>query len=96
MSTLSIRLSTELDLRLNEESLIANEPKSLLARKALGEFLERRRRERFVAELVRAAAAIDEEEARKLAAEALPLDNEALALVEARRSGDERPAGRGR
>ena len=96
MSTLSIRLSTELDLRLNEESLIANEPKSLLARKALGEFLERRRRERFVAELVRAAAAIDEEEARKLAAEALPLDNEALALVEARRPGDERPAGRGR
>ena len=93
MSTLSIRLSAELDSRLNEESFIANEPKSLLARKALDEFLRRRRRERFVAELARAATAINEEEAKALAAEALPLDNEALDMAEGKRRNDELPGG---
>ena len=82
VSTLSVRLSPELDSHLSEESSIANEPKSLLARRALEEFLKRRRRERFVSELARAAAAIDGDEAAAFAAEALPLDNEALAMVE--------------
>ena len=86
MSTLSIRLSEELDSRLSEESLIARESKSLLARLALEEFLKRRRQERFLAELARAAAAIDTESAAKLAAEALPLDNEALAVAEGNRA----------
>ena len=86
MSTLSIRISKELDSRLSEESHIVNEPKSLLARRALEEFLKRRRRERFVSELARAAAAIDGTEAAALAAEALPLDNEALEMAEGRRT----------
>ena len=93
MSTLSIRLSKELDSRLYEESLIAREPKSLLARMALEEFLKRRRHDRFVAELARAAAAIDGEETAVLAAEALPLDNEALAMAEGGQKTDE---GRGK
>ena len=93
MSTLSIRLSKELDSRLCEESLIAREPKSLLARMALEEFLKRRRHDRFVAELARAAAAINAEEAKALAAEALPLDNEALEMAEGRRTSDELPEG---
>ena len=38
----------------------------------------------FVARLVRAAATIDTSDAVALAEEALPLDNEALALVEGR------------
>lgn len=41
-----------------------------------------RRRERLVARLVRAAAAVDTPDAVALAEEALPFDNEALALSE--------------
>ena len=89
MSTLSIRLSKELDSRLCEESLMAREPKSLLARMALEEFLKRRRHDRFVAELARAAAAIDREETAALAAEALPLDNEVLAMADGGQETDE-------
>lgn len=91
MSTLSIRLSKELYSRLSEESRIAKEPKSLLARDALADFLKRRQRERLVAELARAAAAMNAEEAAALAAEALPLDNEALAVAEGRQASDEWP-----
>ena len=82
MSILSIRLSAELDARLNEESAAADEPKSLLARKALSQFLTRRKRERLLARLSRAAAALDPAESSSLAAEALRFDNEALALTE--------------
>ena len=79
MAVLSIRLSEDLDTRLSEESRAANQPKSLLARTALEQFLARRRRERRLARLARAAAAIDG--AAGIAAEALPLDNESLALA---------------
>ena len=89
MSTLSIRLPTELDARLNAESRIANEPKSLLVRTALDQFLARRRRERFLARLARAAAVADADEAVVLADEALPLDNESLALANGRNSAGE-------
>ena len=82
MSTLSLRLSRELDAQLNEESRLSRQPKSLLARSALEQFLAARRRDRFLARLSAAAAAIDAEFATALAAEALPLDNESLALVE--------------
>lgn len=82
MSILSIRLSAELDARLNEESAAADEPKSLLARKALAQFLTRRKRERLLARLSQAAAALDPAESSALATEALRFDNEALALTE--------------
>lgn len=39
MSVLSIRLSERLDANLNEESLLAGQPKSLIARTALEQFL---------------------------------------------------------
>jgi predicted transcriptional regulator len=83
MSTLSIRLSDDLDARLSEESRLASQPKSLLARTALEQFLAGRRHERFLARLAVAAAAT-EPDAAVLAAEALPFDNEALALAEGR------------
>ena len=79
MSTLSIRLSDDLDARLSEESRLASQPKSLLVRTALEQFLVGRRHERFLARLA-AAAAATESDAGELAAEALPFDNEALAL----------------
>ena len=96
MSTLSLRLSPELDAQLNEESRLSAQPKSLLARSALEQFLAARRRDRFLARLATAAAAIDAEFAAALAAEALPLDNESLALVERGESAADRSTvGRG-
>lgn len=91
MSTLSIRLSSELDTRLSEESRLAGQPKSLLVRTALEQFLAGRRRERFLARLAVAAAAT-EPDAAVLAAEALPFDNESLALAEGRDPLAEWPA----
>ena len=91
MSTLSIRLSDDLDERLSEESRLAGQPKSLLARTALEQFLAGRRRERFLARLASAAAAM-EADAAELAEEALPFDNESLALVEGRLPSAESPA----
>ncbi len=94
MTTLSIRISEDLDARLSEESRSARQPKSLLARTALEQFLARQRRERLLARLARAAGAIDGDEATALAAEALPLDNESLELAEVRASAGARPAKR--
>ena len=82
MSTLSIRLTESLDEHLTEESRLAGQPKSLIARTALEQFLDNRRRQRFLARLTRAATAIDPDEAAALVNEALPIDNEALALTE--------------
>ena len=59
MATLSLRLSSDLDARLTEESRLSDVPKSLLAREALEEYVSRRRRERLLAELTRAARALD-------------------------------------
>ena len=82
MSTLSIRLSERLDGFLTAESRLAGQPKSLIARDALEQFLENRRRERFLAQMTRAATAIDSDENATLVEEALPFDNEALELTE--------------
>jgi len=90
MSMLSIRISRELNALLSEESRIAEEPKSSMVRTALEEYLKRRREERFIADLSRAAA-LSDTEAPVIAAEALPLDNEALALAEGRDPSAHRP-----
>ena len=94
MSTLSIRLSDDLDEWLSEESRLAGQPKSLLVRTALEQFLTGRRRERLLARLA-AAAAATEIDATELAAEALPFDNESLALAEGRLPAAEPPASGG-
>ena len=82
MSILSMRLSGDLDARLSEESRFAGQPKSLIAREALVQFLAERRRDRLLARFTRAAAAIDAADALAIADEALPLDNESLDLAE--------------
>jgi len=82
MSTLSIRLSERLDEHLTEESRLAGQPKSLIARNALERFLDDCRRERFLARMTRAATVIDSDETASLVEEALPFDNEALELTE--------------
>ena len=48
----------------------------------LEQLLDNRRRQRFLAQLARAAAAIDSDEAVTLVNDALPIDNEALELTE--------------
>ena len=93
MSTLNIRLSDALDAALSEESRLSNQPKSLLVRTALEQFLGNRRRGRLLDRLARAAAATDTSATVALAEEALPLDNESLDLAEGRDSGDARHAG---
>ncbi len=89
MPILSIRLTDRLNARLSKEAKLAKQPKSLIARIALEQFLADRRRERFLARMTKAAKAIDPEHAAAVAEEALPFDNEALALTEnqARLSG---------
>ena len=84
MSILSIRLNDRLNARLSEEARLARQPKSLIARIALEQFLADRHRERFLARMTKAAKAIDSEHAAAVAEEALPFDNEALALTENR------------
>jgi len=89
MPILSIRLTDRLNARLSKEAKLAKQPKSLIVRIALEQFLADRRRERFLARMTKAAKAIDPEHAAAVAEEALPFDNEALALTEnqARLSG---------
>ena len=94
MSTLSIRLSNDLDARLSEESRLVRQPKSLLVRTALEQFLAGRRRERILSRLSAAAAATGPD-AAVLAAEALPFDNESLALAEGRDPAAEWPVAGG-
>ena len=91
MSTLRIRLPDDLDARLSEESRISGQSRSLLACVAVKRFLARRYRERLLVRLSAAAAAV-ECDAADFAAEALPLDNESLALAEEGDLSDERPA----
>lgn len=82
MRLISLRLPDDVQISLERESARVRRPKSELARDAIAEYLERRERERFEAELVRAARSGSNTEALAVAAEALPLDNESLELVE--------------
>ncbi len=78
MSTVSIRLPDDVVLRLDREAERTHRPKSEIARDAIAEYLARLERDRFLAEIARAARAGSELEALELADEALPLDNEVL------------------
>ncbi|AJF07142.1 ribbon-helix-helix protein, CopG family [Geoalkalibacter subterraneus] len=52
MPSLSLRLPDDLDQRLENEARRSGVPRSEVARAAIGEFLARRERERFMAEMV--------------------------------------------
>jgi len=101
MPALSLRLSDELEHRLEEEAHREGVPRSEVARQAISDFLSRREKERFTAELVAAAKSLVEntealQEASALAEEALPLDREALDVVESRKPGDPWPGENGK
>jgi predicted DNA-binding protein len=84
MSLVSIRLPDEVEARLAEEAERTQRPKSEIARDAIIDYLERTERDRFLAEIARAARARDGREVVAGVEEALPLDNEALDIAEAR------------
>jgi predicted transcriptional regulator len=82
MSLVSIRLPDDVEARLAHEAERARRPKSEIARDAIVDYLERVERERFLAEIARAARARGDDEALDVAYEALVTDNEALQIVE--------------
>ncbi len=55
MSALSLRLPDDIDARLEEEARTEGKTRSEIARQAIAEFLARREKERFMAEMVEEA-----------------------------------------
>ena len=82
MSLVSIRLPDDVEAGLAREAVRAQRPKSEIARDAIVDYLERLERERFLADIARAARARADDEALELAVEALPTDNESLEIAE--------------
>lgn len=96
MPALSLRLPEDLDHRLEQEAHREGLPRSEVVRQAINDYLARRERERFMAELVSAAKAMVQNpealrENRELTEEFLPLDNEALDIAEGRKAGEPWP-----
>ena len=91
MASFSLRLPEDLESQLDEEARREGVARSEVARTAIAEFLERRKRERYLAAFVAEARAAYADprirkEALALAEEALPLDNEGLRVAETRGS----------
>jgi predicted transcriptional regulator len=82
MSIVSIRLPDDVELSLSREAERTQRAKSEIAREAIADYLKRQERDRFIADIARAARARGDSEALDLASEALPLDNEALERTE--------------
>lgn len=82
MSIVSIRLPDDIELSLNREAERTQRAKSEIAREAIADYLKRQERDRFLADIARAARARGDAEALDLASEALPTDNEALERTE--------------
>lgn len=55
MTAISLRLPDEIEARLTQEAGLEGRPRSEIARAAIVEYLERREKERFMAELVEEA-----------------------------------------
>lgn len=55
MTAISLRLPDEIENRLSNEARIEGRPRSEIARAAIVEYLERREKERFMAEMVEEA-----------------------------------------
>ena len=87
MPSLSLRLSDELDQRLEEEAHREGVPRSEVARQAISDYLVRRERERFMNELVAEARAgyaneTIRSEALALAADGMAISDETLDRTE--------------
>jgi predicted transcriptional regulator len=96
VAAISLTLPDDLEALLDVEAKLSDKPRSEVLRQALAEYLERRERERFMEEIIRAAKALAEDEAARrealeIAEDFLPLDNEALDIAEGRRPGEPWP-----
>jgi Arc/MetJ-type ribon-helix-helix transcriptional regulator len=92
MPALSLRLPEELDRRLGDEARLEELPRSEVVRIAIVDYLARRERERFMAELVAEAhTAYADDSIRRtaleLAEEGMATSNEALDIAEGRKAG---------
>jgi predicted transcriptional regulator len=97
MPALSLRLPEELDQRLGDEARLERLPRSEVVRIAIVDYLARRERERFMAELVAEAhTAYADESVRRaaleMAEEGMTTSNEALDIAEGRSPGGEQSA----
>ena len=100
MPALSLRLPEDLDKRLEIESRLEQQPRSEVVRIAIIDYLARRERERFMAELVAEArtAYADESirrEVLEISEEGMTTSNEALDIAEGRTPGDPWPEEKG-
>jgi len=96
MATLTLRLPDNLDRQLTALAAQTQQNRSELVRMALEKFLRDQERKQLMDALVsEAKAAYADEavrrEAREIAEEFLPLDNEALDIAEGRKPGDPEP-----
>lgn len=82
MATLNLRLDDDLEQRLAREASLENQTRSELARAAIASHLAQRERQRFQAQILRAARARGDREAIAMAEEALYADNEVLGVSE--------------
>ena len=82
MSLVSIRLPDDLERKLAREAERSHRAKSEVARDAIMDYLSRQEKERFLADIARAAHARGHQEALVVASEALALDNESMGIVE--------------
>jgi predicted transcriptional regulator len=92
MPALSLRLPEELDHRLGDEARIEQLPRSEVVRIAIVDYLARRERERFMADLVaEARTAYGDESIRitalEMAEEGMVTSNEALEIAEGSKTG---------
>ncbi|MBP1728990.1 MAG: CopG domain protein DNA-binding domain protein [Deltaproteobacteria bacterium] len=95
MPALSLRLPEDLDHRLEDEARLEQLPRSEVVRIAIVDYLARRERERFMAELVAEAnTAYADESIRRAALEmaeaGMSASNEGLDVVEGHKSGGSR------
>lgn len=93
MAAISVRLPDDLDTQLSHEAEIEGKPRAEVVREAVAEYLARKERERFMAEMVAEARAAYsnetiQQEAREIAEEFLPLENEALGQATAGETGE--------
>lgn len=87
MPALSLRLPEDLDQRLETEARIEQQPRSEVVRIAIVDYLARRERERFMAELVAEARTAYADvsirnDAMEMAEEGLSTSNEAMDIAE--------------
>jgi metal-responsive CopG/Arc/MetJ family transcriptional regulator len=88
MPALSLRLSDDLEQRLDQEAQREGVPRSEVVRQAITDFIARREKERFMAEIVSAAKALVEtplaaKESAELTEDSLASDIEAIDKAEA-------------